>query len=766
MNSLNWNERLPDLPGVVLLKLDASGSVTDMNAYGCRLLRCSREQALGADWFETFLPESSRSRVRGIFRSMLAENTDDHGLVEETVRAADGELVSIAWHNMLLLDEAEEVVGTMSAGFDVGEYKELQRRHQEAEKRFQLALQSAGEGIWEWDFRSGQVTFDAAALRMLGLPEDTPPRAGEWWISRIHPDESNAVLEAWEEYVSGRSSGYRVEFRLRRGDRGYIWVHSTASIIRRDDRGQPLLAVGIHRDISGRKAAERALRESEARWRSYLDNAPYGIFVADADGVYLDVNPTACRITGYSREELIGMGVPDLLPRESKDRGIEHFRGLLKKGHDVLEVPFLTRDGRKRWWSVSAVVLEEDRFLGFVEDITDRKRAEEEKKSLMERLSKGRRLEAMGRLAGGVAHDFNNMLNVILGHTEMFRDELCEDSPLQERLAEIHGAADRSADLIRQLLAFARQQVVKPRPVDLNAKVKSLLRMLQRLIGEDIELAWRPAERLEAVLIDPAQLDQVLANLVVNARDAIKGVGKITIETSMAELDASGAATRGDLSPGSYVLLSVSDDGHGIDDRMIEHIFEPFYTSKEVGEGTGLGLATVYGIVKQNSGWIDVDSQPGMGAEFRIYLPAAPHAPEVGEAAQNEGGEPSPRGTATVLVAEDEGAILKMITAMLDQLGYDVLAASDPDEALVMAKHSDSGISLLITDVVMPGMNGRDLYDRVEKHHPGIRVLYMSGYTHDVITRKGVLEEEMFFLQKPFTMREMAAKVTAVLRSG
>jgi two-component system cell cycle sensor histidine kinase/response regulator CckA len=393
-------------------------------------------------------------------------------------------------------------------------------------------------------------------------------------------------------------------------------------------------------------------------------------------------------------------------------------------------------------------------------DITERKRAEVEKEKLQAQLTHAQKMESVGRLAGGVAHDFNNMLQAILGNVDLALQDLPSDSPVRESLEEIEKSAHRSADLTRQLLAFARKQTIAPEVLDLNETVEGMLKMLRRLIGEDIDLFWLPGADLWRVKMDPSQLNQVLANLCVNARDAIEGVGKVTIETSNVTLDDTYVVTHPEAVAGDYVLLVVSDTGKGMDTETRSHLFEPFFTTKEQGKGTGLGLATVFGIVKQNLGLISVYSEPGQGTTFKIYLPRT-------EAQAQAGGAVAPgrdlRGTETVLLVEDEEQILNLGRRILEQQGYQVLAASTPQAALALAAQQAGPIHLLITDVVMPGMNGKELTEQLRIRHPELQSLFMSGYTANVIAHHGVLDAGVAFLQKPFTIQALAEKAREVL---
>jgi CheY-like chemotaxis protein len=370
-------------------------------------------------------------------------------------------------------------------------------------------------------------------------------------------------------------------------------------------------------------------------------------------------------------------------------------------------------------------------------------------------------MESVGQLAGGVAHDFNNMLSVIMGYAELAKEKVRPDDPLHSDLAEILKAAGRSTEITRQLLAFARKQTIAPKVVDLNAIVESMLRMLGRLIGEDIDLVWRPGKQLWSIKIDPAQVDQVLANLCVNARDAIAGIGKVTIETHNFTCDKAYCSIHADFSPGDFVSLTVSDDGCGMDRQTLNSIFEPFFTTKDVDQGTGLGLATVYGIVKQNNGFVTVDSEPGRGTTFRIYLPRFDEY--VTMPLPLAASQTAVSGIETILLVEDEPMILEMTTMMLRNHGYHILGASRPTEAIHLARAHSGRIHLLLTDVIMPEMNGRDLANQILASHPDLDCLFMSGYTADVIADHGVLDEGVHFIQKPFTMQDLAATVRAIL---
>jgi signal transduction histidine kinase/CheY-like chemotaxis protein len=397
-------------------------------------------------------------------------------------------------------------------------------------------------------------------------------------------------------------------------------------------------------------------------------------------------------------------------------------------------------------------------------EIAERQKTEEQRAKLSGQLAQAQKMESVGRLAGGVAHDFNNMLGVIFGHTEMALQQIGPDHPLRDALQEIRKATVRSADLTRQLLAFARRQTVAPRVLDLNETVQGMLKMLQRMIGEEIRLDCHLRAGVWPVRVDPSQLDQMLVNLGVNARDAIRGVGTLSISTENTILDEAYCGEHPGSFPGEYVTLQVADDGCGMEKETLSHLFEPFFTTKHMGEGTGLGLATVYGAVKQNGGFIDVRSEPGRGTTFKIFLPRYAGAREP-SARSEETGAPLRRGQETVLVVEDELAILKLTRMMLEKQGYTVLSAGTPLEAIRVAAQHPGSIDLLMTDVVMPEMNGRDLARNLMPRHPNLKCLYMSGYTADVIADHGVLKDGVSFIQKPFSAKTLTDKIRQTLES-
>ncbi|MBF0259064.1 MAG: transporter substrate-binding domain-containing protein [Desulfamplus sp.] len=540
----------------------------------------------------------------------------------------------------------------------------------------------------------------------------------------------------------------------------------------------------LRKEIEERKRAEDSLAKNEAHLRTLLKTIPDLVWLKDPNGVYIACNARFERLVAMKDKDIFGKTDYDFNDKQKADFYRKNDQLAIEQGHHMLSEEVLTYadDGHTEIVETIKTAVygssgELIGVLGISHDITGRKQAEEEKQKLQDQLFHARKMDAVGRLAGGVAHDFNNMLSIIIGRAELARMKLKPSDLLYNDLCEIESVGKRSADLTRQLLAFASKQTIAPQILDLNDTIESMLKMLRRLIGEDIDLVWSPDPTLWPVKMDPAQIDQLLANLLINARDSInvrgaEGVwnstydksGKVTIETGNIVFDTEYCQRHPDFLPGEYALLAVSDNGCGMDKDTLKNIFEPFFTTKEFGQGTGLGLSTIYGIVKQNQGFIHVYSEPEKGSSFKIYLPRSGARTDWSTARSFEDGMTG--GDQTVLLVEDEPAILEVTELMLQRLGYKVITADRPNEALLLANEHKGQIDLLITDVIMPEMNGRDLAQKMLAIYPHINLLFMSGYTANVIAHHGILDQDIHFIQKPFSMQDLALKVRESLKQG
>ncbi len=656
------------------------------------------------------------------------------------------------------------IVAASTIGRDITDRKQAEDALQQSEEQFRTLVESAPDAIFI-EVGGRFVYLNDAAIHMYGAASEEE-LSGHAIIGRIHPDHRANVLERIRFIDEERKPTPLMELKHVKLDGTTVYAESHAVPIKYRKSKAALVFV---RDITERKKNEEALSISEERYRRLFEDASMGIFRVTLEGKLIDVNPAFTLMFGFDSQEEVKSQVNDVAVDLFVDPSRRHeiVRMMLDTKRPVhAESLYRRKDGSTFTADLHAWAVrdKEGKLLyleGFVEDISERKRAKEEKEKLEAQLFQAQKMESVGRLAGGVAHDFNNMLGVIIGRAEMALQQDVSNDKLKHHLDEILKAALRSADLTKQLLAFARKQTAVPKILSLNDTISGMLQMLRRLIGEDIDLLWGPELDLWKVKIDPSQVDQILANLAVNARDAISGVGAITLRTENVVIDDSNWADTPEFIPGEYVLLTVSDNGSGMSEEVRSNIFEPFFTTKEIGKGTGLGLSTVYGIVKQNDGFIYVESEPGKGTTFKIYLPRFE-----AETAHVPSGEINVKrltGTETILLVEDDEAILDLGKMILENLGYTVLAAQTVVDSISLVKEHPGDIHLVITDVVMPEMNGRELAEKLRVIRPNLKCLYMSGYTADVIAHRGILDGGLNFIQKPFRRDDLAAKVRQVL---
>jgi len=632
----------------------------------------------------------------------------------------------------------------------------IRRELLEREELFHLISENAADMIAVVDMKGRRLFNSLSYRKVLGYsPEELQASSA---FEQIHPDDRELVKKAADD---ARQSGIgkTLEYRLRHKNGNWLFLESTSSVIL-NAKGEPEKLVIVNRDVTTRKRAEEALRRSESDFRSVVEDAPYGIFRASITGQVLQVNPALHKMLGYDPGEKLSK--KDLATEIFSHEGEFHrLTKLLTPSGEIndVEMEWKRKDGSPITVRCSGRRINDENgvpayFEVFAEDVS-------EKRVLERQLRMAQKMEAIGRLSGGIAHDFNNLLGVIIGYSRVLMKALGGANPLFEHALEIEKAGQRAASLTRQLLAFSRQQVLTPQVLNLNTLVSDMEKMLPRLLGEDIQVSLVLDPELGSVKADQSQLEQVIMNLAVNARDAMPVGGKLKIETGNVELDQAYTWSHPGSKAGTYILLTVTDTGAGMDAGTLSHIFEPFFTTKERGKGTGLGLATVYGIVKQSNGYIWVESSPGHGACFQVYLPR--HVEEPAESEQKP--EPAEKlsGSETILLVEDAEPLRKLAKTYLESAGFRVLSAQNGEEALQVAVTCGKTFDLLLTDVVMPGMNGRVLAEQMLKRQPGMKVLYMSGYTDSFIAGHGVLESGTHLLHKPFTEEVLIRKLREVL---
>jgi PAS domain S-box-containing protein len=693
------------------------------------------------------------------FRSMVAGEVDAYEIEKRFIRK-DGSV--LAAHLTLSCDRAPDgaVRFVMVSLQDVTERQRAELALRESEQRFRSLVETSEGWFWELDKEARFVYVSPRVQASLGYSPDE--LIGRTTFDLMPEPQRASIRARYWEFASGGQSYFQIEApRIHRD--GHLVVCETNAVPIFGLSGELLGYRGSTRDITDRKRSEAALAESEAKFRTIFENAPYGIAISDSNGRFVEVNERVTEAMGLSREELTGAPMttdPRIFhvndPTLVRDVAAQVFGA----GQAIQREVELVRpaDGARRraLLSIRAITLGgKPHALAMSTDVTERIHLEEQ-------LRQAQKMEAIGQLAGGVAHDFNNLLTVINGYGELLAQEVENNQHLTVQVEQIRKAGQRAAALTQQLLAFSRKQVIQPKPINLNEIIVEVLGMLRRSMGDDILIDSWLAPELGAVLADPAQLHQVLVNLAINARDAMPLGGRLVFETANIELDPPFVGKHAGVAPGSYVQLSVTDSGVGMDSATRERIFEPFFTTKGKGQGTGLGLATVHGIVRQSGGWIWVYSELGRGTTFKIFLPriagsAALAPPDAGLAGSDL------RGSETLLLVEDQEAVRRFSTLVLSSYGYHVLDASDGAAALALAAAHPGPIELLVTDVEMPGMSGREVAERLTALRPSIKVLYSSGYTEDVVVRRGVLRPGVSYLAKPFSPRDLAAKIRELL---
>lgn len=744
-----------NIADVILLVLQPDGKVSLINKKGCEILGYSEEEIIGKNWFDTFLPADIRSQLQERFKKILrGEDPSDHSY-ENAVITRDGTQRFIQWNNTLLKDENGTVMGTLSSGQDITTRLYIEKELRESEKRYRQLYQNNPHPIWIYDPET--ICFldvNQAAVDCYGYSYD---EFLQMKVTDLQPVDANNFSF---EHQLVENKGVLRSGIWRHKKKNGEWIDVEIRTNQLNFNEKPAVVV-LAFDVTQRIQAEIELRRSEGKYRSFVEDDLTGDYISSADGRILFCNPAFLQIFGFaSLEQAQNFNVLNLYPKAvDREKLLTELK--TRKKLEKYEMELRRVDGKPIYVIANIIgkFNEQGELLemkGYLYDITHHKRMEEQ-------FWQAQKMEAVGRLAGGVAHDFNNLLSVINGYSDLALQRLPENDPLRKDISLILHAGKKAEALTRQLLAFSRRQMMQPRIINLNNLIDDLQKILRRLIGEDIKLVIHKAPRLGLVKADPTQIEQVVMNLAVNSRDAMPQGGVLMIETCNVNFPNGKIQERVTMSPGAYIMLAVSDTGVGIEDTHRDKIFEPFFTTKEKGKGTGLGLATVYGIVKQSGGYIWVYSEPGKGTTFKIYLPRV-HVKQK-EVPKDKIAPANLKGSETILLVEDDPDVREVAAVILSQNGYQVIQAENGEKALQLVMKNNYDIRLMITDVVMPGINGRELANKMKALREDVKVLYISGYTDGAIVQNGMLESRLVYLPKPFNIEELLIKVRQVLDS-
>ena len=631
-----------------------------------------------------------------------------------------------------------------------------------SKERLELAIRAADIGMWDWNIPKNELVWDDQMFALYGVKREDFGGNYDAWLSRVHPDDRARCDKAIQQALRNEKS-YDIEFRVQRPD-GALRVIKADGLVAWDPQGSPLRLMGVNYDITERKRAEDRLRLSKFS----IDRASEAIYWIDPFARILDVNDAACAMLGYVKEELCAMTVHDIAPDLQADVWLAHWTDVKRCGAFVFEGLHRAKNGRiiPIEMSVNYLCYDGQEYnCAFVRNITERKRTEAALRRAQAQLLQAQKMEAIGRLAGGIAHDFNNLLTVINGHSDVLLADQAVPDRVRKSIEQVQDAGRRAAGLTRQLLVFSRQQVVQLQIVDINQIVTAMQKLLARLIGADIRLRLDLDNSLDRIMADPSQMEQIVMNLAVNARDSMPGGGDLVLETRNVELDAAFFEQQGMVStPGPYCMLGMRDTGTGMDEQTAGRIFEPFFTTKDPGKGTGLGLATVYGIVRQSQGVMTLSTQLGQGATFRIYFPCDTAAPRQDVAAASETAA-TLGGRETILLIEDHPLVRELVKVVLSSRGYTVLEARDGKAALDISSGHQGEIHLVLSDVILPGERGPIVVDRLRAMRRGMKVLFMSGYLDGEFNQEDTQIHQSSFLQKPFTTYVLLQKVRMVLDS-
>jgi len=727
--------------------IDLEGRLLDANEPFLNMLGTPRAELCSRDLL-SLIVEEDRTAFLSFLQEIVTTGSQTQ-LLEYRLTGKDGKTVCLETGGTLIFQDGMPF-GVQAAGYEVSPRRQRDESLIRSERKYRRLVENAHEGILV--VQDGLIQYaNARALELIGSPDGDTGSLPVF----MDPDEHAMVFERCQSSEQEENLPYVYSFKIVNEDGRPRWVEISAVTFPWEGRPATL---NILSDITQRKQSEAALSKSEEKYRLLVEHAHEAIFILQ-DGRVKFHNPNTERLTELNGEELAATPFSHWVVPEEQQPVMERLHGVL--AGQPLTVPHSFRLQKKSGevlWAEANIVLvsweENPALLCFVRDIN-------EQKTLEAQLQQSQKMEAIGRLTGGVAHDFNNAMTAVIGFSDILMMQLGKEHPSAKHLVEIKKAGNHAATLTRQLLAFSSKQVLHPQVLDLNEIIGSMEKIMRRLIGENIELTTFPGQELGRVKADPGQMEQVLLNLVINARDAMPRGGRITIDTRDVYLDETYATKHVAVRPGHYLQIAVSDTGTGIDEVTCSRIFEPFFTTKGPGKGTGLGLATVYGIVKQSGGNIWVYSETGRGTTFKIYLPRVEEAVSRAEPAVSTTEAPS--GSETVLIVEDENGIRQLVCELLREKGYKVLVAPDPGEALRIGEDHTGRIHLTLTDVVMPTMSGKEMAERLVLSRSDMKVLYMSGYTDDAIFHHGILEPGIHFLEKPFTPLTLLQKVRQVL---
>ena len=743
-----------------------NATILDVNRAALEFLEYDNKQDLiGKPLLTTVYAPDSRSKAKDLLNRWRREGSLKNEELQVLTR--EGEIRDVLLNVEMIFDHEGKPQHSISVHLDITERKRTEQALRSEEERSRMYLDMAGVILLALDKEGKVVLANPKACSVLGR-EEGEILDKNWFDSFIPEHERREVRRVFQQLMSGTVEPVEyVENQVLALGGNVRWVAWHNTLVKSRD-GEILGTFSSGEDISERRQTAQALRDSEERFRELTDTLPQVVFEVDIRGTITYANRRAFELFGYVEEDLQrGLNTLEMIAAQDHDRAKANI-GRVMRGDKPESTEYMARRKDRSTFPVmihSARIVRDGEVAGLrgiIVDLSEHKAAEKALKESEERLRQSQKMEAIGRLAGGIAHDFNNLLTTILGYSEMLLSEGTTTKEALESVREISKSAQRAASLTQQLLAYSRKQVLRPEELDINELVKNITKMLQRLIHENVRLNTVLDPKIGCVKADPAQLEQVIINLAINARDSMPGGGNLTIETQNLVLDESFCKLRPEVVPGEYVMLAVTDTGCGIDKKIQKQIFEPFFTTKEPGKGTGLGLATVFGTVKQSNGYIYVYSEPGLGSTFKIYLPVIQTMKPKGRDHPKEwAGYATDR---TILLVEDDEPLRKLVSQILERTGYTVVSASNGEEALRLfdsPEHTE--IDLLVSDVVMPGIGGKALAEKLQARLPDLKVLFISGYPDEAVVHHGVLDEGVAYLQKPFSPKAFIQKVQEIL---